>query len=179
MVKKKLVELAEWKALKDHVNEIRKYHLKDLFVQDKNRLNHFSLEDDDIYLDYSKNLITTRTMDLLIKLAYSRNLNSEIEKMFAGQKINQTEDRAVLHIAQRNLSRSPIFVNGHNIMPSVFEGLEKMKQTTRLIRGRKWRGYSHKPVKHIVNIGVGGSDLGPRVAFQALEFYSKRDLTFH
>ena len=80
MVKKKLVELAEWKALKDHVNEIRKYHLKDLFVQDKNRLNHFSLEDDDIYLDYSKNLITTRTMDLLIKLAYSRNLNSEIEK---------------------------------------------------------------------------------------------------
>ena len=175
----KLKRPSEWKLLTDHAREIKKVHLKDLFNRNPDRADLFSLKHGELFLDYSKNLITTRTMELLFKLARAKHLNDEIEKMFSGEKINRTEDRPVLHVAQRDLTGNPQRADGQNITPLIFSELEKMKKTAGLIRNRKWLGHSHKPVRHIVNIGIGGSDLGPRMAFQALEHLSHGDLTFH
>ena len=127
MLKKNLVKMPEWQALQNHYQEMTRLTLRDLFDRDRNRVERFSLREDDIYLDYSKNLINTRTMDLLLKLAVARNLKVEIGNMFGGQKVNQSEDRAALHIALRNLNGSPVTLNGSDVMPGVRSTLEKMK----------------------------------------------------
>ncbi|MCK4944433.1 MAG: glucose-6-phosphate isomerase, partial [Candidatus Aminicenantes bacterium] len=179
MLKKNLVKMPEWQALQNHYQEMTRLTLRDLFDRDRNRVERFSLREDDIYLDYSKNLINTRTMDLLLKLAVARNLKVEIENMFGGQKVNQSEDRAALHIALRNLNGSPVTLNGSDVMPGVRSTLEKMKILSRSVREGRWRGFSNKRINHIVYIGIGGSNLGPRMVVGALEFYRRRNLSFH
>lgn len=176
---KKRSELPEWQALARHSREIRARHLREMFRGDRNRGETFSLRHGDLFFDYSKNLITRRTMALLLDLARATGVDREIQRMFRGERINRTENRPVLHVALRNLDGAPLRVDGQNIMPSVSSEREKMKETSRQIRNRNWRGHSNKPVKHIVNIGIGGSDLGPKMVCQALKYFSHRDLTFH
>jgi glucose-6-phosphate isomerase len=153
--------------------------LRDLFAADKKRAEKFTLIEDDICFDFSKNRITEETLQLLIQLAVSRNLKQEIQRMFNGEKINQTENRAVLHVALRNLGNQPIFVDGQDVMPGIFAVLEKMKKLAEGIRCGDWKGFSGKPIKNIVNIGIGGSDLGPRMVTEALKYYSYRGLTVY
>jgi len=168
-----------WKQLGDHFQQIKTLHLRDLFNHDKKRAEKLSLVEGDIYFDYSKNRINDQTLSLLLQLVEFRNLKEEIEKMFKGQRINRTENRPVLHIALRNFSKKPILVDGQDVMPSVWAVLEKMKIISQDIRSGNWRGYSGKPVKNIVNIGIGGSDLGPRMVTEALKHYSLRDLNYY
>jgi len=176
---KKLTELKEWIELKEHYEKIKNIHLRELF-KDKKRAENFSLLDDDndILFDFSKNLITEKTLDLLINLAKTRNLEKEIERMFNGEKINNTENRAVLHIALRNIDNTPIYVDGKDVMPDVLNVLNKMKNFTNRVRNGEWLGYSGKRIKNVVNIGIGGSDLGPYMVTEALKMYSKRDMRF-
>jgi len=176
MTRKKLTETREWKKLRDHYSKIKNLHLRDLFRSDPDRAKTFTILHGDIYFDYSKNRITETTIQYLIDLANSRQLKKEIEKMFTGQKINRTENRAVLHIALRNFSQSPIIHDGKDVMPEVLAVLKKMKKASETIRNGKWRGLSGKQIKNIVNIGIGGSDLGPRMVTEALKFYSQREL---
>jgi len=169
-----LTESKQWKELEAHSEEIKKLHLRDLFKSDRQRGKRFSLldEEGEIYLDYAKNLIEPKTVDLLLQLAESRNLKEEIERMFRGEPINVTEKRAVLHIALRNLSNSPIYVDQKDVMPEVTAVLEKMKDTAGRIRSGEWLGFTGKKIKNIVNIGIGGSDLGPKMVCEALKFYA-------
>jgi glucose-6-phosphate isomerase len=176
MTQKKLLETREWEKLRDHYSKIKNLHLRDLFRSDPDRAKTFTILLDDIYFDYSKNRITETTIQYLIDLANGRQLKKEIEKMFTGQKINRTENRAVLHIALRNLSQSPILHDGKDVMPEVLAVLKKMKKAAETIRHGKWRGFTGKQIKNIVNIGIGGSDLGPRMVTEALKFYSQREL---
>ncbi len=176
MKSKKLTEIKEWQELGKHYQKIKNLHLRDLFNVDKNRAEKFTLYEGDICLDYSKNLVTEETMRLLFALARARNLKQEIEAMFRGEKVNRTENRAVLHVALRNLSRTPIFVDGKDVMPKVFTVLEKMKKVSEIIRAGQWKGFSGKRIRYVVNIGIGGSDIGPRMVTAALKYYSKRDL---
>ncbi len=176
MTQKKLIETREWEKLGSHYIEIKNLHLRDLFRSDKDRGRRFTILYGDIYFDYSKNRITETTIQYLINLARSRHLKDEVEKMFTGQKINRTENRAALHTALRNLSKSPILYDGKDVVPEVFTVIEKMKETSEKIRNGEWRGFSGKQIKNIVNIGIGGSDLGPRMVTEALKYYSRRDL---
>jgi glucose-6-phosphate isomerase len=176
MYDEKLTDIKEWKELKIHYNEIKKHHLRELFKYDKERSKIFSIYNEDIYFDYSKNLITSKTINLLLKLANSRQLKHEIERMFNGEKINKTENRPVLHIALRNMDKKPIFIDGKDIMPEVFSVIEKMRNLSIKIRNGKWKGFSNKKIKYIVNIGIGGSDLGPKMVVKALKYYSKRSI---
>ena len=178
MSKIKLTELKEWKELEEHFNDIRGYHLRDLFDDDKGRGDRFTVCDEGIYFDYSKNRITEKTMVLLINLANACNLKEEIEKMFKGEKINRTENRAVLHTALRNTGGDPLILDGNDVMPGVFSVLDRMKILSDKIRKGEWKGYSGKNVRNIVNIGIGGSDLGPVMVTEALKYYSQRDLKF-
>jgi glucose-6-phosphate isomerase len=171
-----ITETTQWKKLKDHYRKIKELHLRELFAADKKRAEKFTLIEDDICFDFSKNRVTEETLQLLIQLAVSRNLKQEIQRMFNGEKINRTEDRAVLHIALRNPGKQPIFVDGQDVMPAIFAVLEKMKKVSEEIRRGDWKGFSGKPIKNIVNIGIGGSDLGPRMATEALKYYSDRGL---
>ncbi len=171
-----LTETTQWKKLEDHYQKIKNFHLRDLFAADRKRAEKFTLIEDDICFDFSKNRITEETLQLLIQLAVSRNLKQEIEWMFSGEKINRTEDRAVLHVALRNLSEKPIFVDGQDIMPGIFAVLGKMKTISEAIRQGDWKGFSGKPIKNIVNIGIGGSHLGPWMVTEALKYYSEREL---
>jgi len=175
----KPTELAAWKALEAHHKEIAPVHLRDLFRQDPQRFEKFSLRFQDILLDYSKNRITDRTMSLLFDLARQADLGGWIEKMFTGQKINTTEDRAVLHIALRNRSNRPILVDGQDVMPAVNAVLKHMRQWTEAIRSGSWKGYSGKAITDVVNIGIGGSDLGPVMVTEALKPYGKPGLHVH
>ena len=163
-----------FKKLKAHHRTISKKHLKDLFAEDKNRFKKFSLRFNDILLDYSKNNINRRTMAYLTDLAKECNLNDAIEQMFSGQKINQTENRSVLHIALRNRSNTPILVDGKDVMPDVNEVLGEMKAFSEKIISGAWKGYSNKVITDIVNIGIGGSDLGPVMVTEALRAYQKK-----
>ena len=175
-MKEKLTASSEWKKLKEHFNKISNLHLRDLFKDDPARGKKFSFEACGLFFDFSKNLITDETVDLLIKLAERSSLKNEIEKMFTGEKINETENRAVLHIALRNRSGRPIFVDGADIMPQILAVLERMKRISDKIRRLEWKGFSGKPIKNIINIGIGGSDLGPVMVYEALKYYSNRDL---
>lgn len=173
------IQLAAWKALEKHYQEVAQLQMRDLFRQDPKRFEKYSLRFNDILLDYSKNRITDQTMPLLRNLAKEANLSGWIEKMFTGQRINTTEDRAVLHVALRNRSNRPIMVDGKDVMPEVNRVLAHMREFSESIRNGSWKGYSGKPITDVVNIGIGGSDLGPVMATEALKPYGKKGLRVH
>jgi glucose-6-phosphate isomerase len=160
-----------WKALKDHQQQISATHLRELFKQDPQRFDKFSLTLNDILFDYSKNLVTAETLELLTRLANECGLREAIEAMFGGEKINRTENRAVLHTALRNCFDKPVMADGKDVMPEVRQVLEQMKQFSQAIHQGEWKGYSGKKIKYIVNIGIGGSDLGPVMVTEALKPY--------
>ena len=168
-----------WKALKKHHQEIADLHMRQLFDEDPQRFEHFSLRLGEILFDFSKNRVIDETLTLLCDLARQAELAGWIEAMFAGEKINLTEDRAVLHIALRNRSNRSINVDGQDVMPKVNRVLEKMRAFSELVRGGEWRGYTGKPITDIVNIGIGGSDLGPKMVCEALKPYAQPGLNVH
>jgi len=174
-----LVETEEWRKLKRHFEEIKKLHLRYLFSTDKKRAERFAIDEGDIYFDFSKNLINQKSIDLLLKLARGRNVDIEAEKMFRGDKINQTENRPVLHIALRNLSQSPIILNQKDVMPEIVSVLSAMEKISEAIRSGKQRGYSGEKIMNVVNLGIGGSCLGPRMVTEALKQYACSDLRFY
>ena len=166
----------EFKALKAHYEQVRGLHLRQMFAEDPARAEKFSLEACDLFLDYSKNRITDETMKLLLALTQSANLRQAIDDMFSGRKINETENRAVLHIALRNRSNTPIKVDGKDVMPAVNAVLGRMAAFSGKVRSGEWIGHTGKRIRSIVNIGIGGSDLGPVMAYEALKPYSDRQL---
>ncbi len=167
-----------WKALEAHYNEARKLHLRDLFGADAKRAEKMTAEGAGLYLDYSKNRITDETLALLFELAKESELKERIDAMFRGEKINITEDRAVLHVALRAPRGATIVVNGVNVVPQVHAVLDRMADFSTRIRNGSWKGHTGKPIRNIVNIGIGGSDLGPVMAYEALKHYSDRSRTF-
>jgi len=173
-----LPDLTEYQALVDHQKRMADTHQIDLFAQDPERGRTFALEAVGIYLDYSKNLLTRQTLDLLEALANACGLDQRIAAMFRGDKINVTERRAVLHTALRAPAGAVIEVDGVNVVPQVHAVLERMSAFCEQVRSGRWQGYSKKPIRNIVNIGIGGSDLGPLMAYEALKHYSQRDLRF-
>ena len=173
-----ITEMKEWEQLQTHYKKIKDLHIKQLFSADDKRASSLSLFDEGIFFDYSKNRVTGETIKLLLNLAESAGLASKIDAMFSGKPINKTENRAVLHTALRNLSNEPVFTDGRDVMGDVRAVLAQMKDFSDKIRSRQWKGFSGKPIKNIVNIGIGGSDLGPAMATEALAFYSDRDLRF-
>lgn len=164
-------ETAAWKALIAHQADMKKVQMKDLFAKDSERFERMSLQFNDILFDYSKNLITEETLEKLLQLADDCKVETAKEAMFAGKKINETEDRAVLHTALRNFSDKPIIIDGEDIMTEVRETRQKMKSFCKKIHSGAWKGYSGKKIKNIVNIGIGGSDLGPVMVTEALRPY--------
>jgi glucose-6-phosphate isomerase len=167
-----------WQALEAHYLQISKVHLRQLFAEDPQRGEKMALETEDIYFDYSKNRITAETLALLLQLAAESGLRERIDAMFRGDKINITEKRAVLHVALRAPRSASIVVDGKNVVPEVHAVLDKMAAFADRIRGREWKGHTGKAIRNVVNIGIGGSDLGPVMAYEALRFYSDRALTF-
>ena len=174
----KLTDRASWKALEAHHAAIEGRHLRDLFAADPSRGEQLKAEALGIYLDYSKNRITGETVDLLLKLADEAGLRGKIDAMFSGEKINTTEGRSVLHVALRAPKGSSIVADGQNVVPEVHAVLDKMAGFAEKIRSGEWKGFTGKPIKTVVNIGIGGSDLGPVMAYEALRHYARRDLAF-
>lgn len=174
-----LTRLPSWQALKLHQKEIAPLHMRDLFQQDPQRFSRFSLDQGDFLLDYSKNRITEKTFALLMQLARETQLSQWTEKMFAGEAINFTEGRAVLHTALRNRSNKPVQVDGKDVMPDVKRVLAHMREFSEQVRSGQWLGYSGKAITDIVNIGIGGSDLGPVMVTEALKHYEKPGLNVH
>ena len=174
-----IVDSKEWKALQSHKCEIAHIHMRDLFNNDPHRFNQFSLHFDDILFDFSKNRINQKTLELLFNLGRQSNLKAKIRALFNGEKINVTEDRAALHIALRNRTNSPISINDEDVMPSVNDALIKMRRFVELVHSGNWKGYTGKPISDIVNIGIGGSDLGPKMVTHALKPYAKKNLRTH
>ncbi|WP_303902131.1 glucose-6-phosphate isomerase [Thiohalomonas denitrificans] len=168
-----------WNALIDHQREFQQIAMRDLFERDPRRFERFSLRFEDMLLDYSKNRITEETMTLLRQLAQEADVTGWADRMFRGEKINFTEDRAVLHVALRNRSGKPIRIGGEDVMPRVEAVLERMRRFTESVRSGQWRGYTGKPITDIVNIGIGGSDLGPLMVCEALKPYGKEGLSTH
>lgn len=174
-----LTQTAAWKALEAHYEATKSVTMKDLFANDPARFSKFSLQFEDILMDVSKNRITSETLDLLYALAEQQNVMGLAKRMYSGEKINTTEDRAVLHVALRNQSNTPIYVDGKDVMPEVNETLVRIKAFTEAVRSGTWKGHTGKAITTVVNIGIGGSDLGPVMVCEALKPYSKRDLTMH
>jgi glucose-6-phosphate isomerase len=168
-----------WQALEDHIKELKAKTISQLFQDDPRRFEKFSVNAAGILLDFSKNLLTDRTFSLLVDLAEERNLRSWIDKMFSGGKINITENRAVLHTALRNRSGTPIYVDDKDVMPDVNSVLKKVKNFSEDVRSGKWKGYTGKEITDIVNIGIGGSNLGPAMAVEALMPYATKRLKIH
>jgi glucose-6-phosphate isomerase len=168
-----------WLALQEHFNQIQNHSLRKAFEEDPNRYQKFSLTLNDILFDYSKNRITDETLPLLIALARDASLESKIKAMFSGEIINTTEHRAVLHTALRNRSNHPVYVNGQDVMPEVNEVLAKMRIFCARVRSGEWQGYTGKAITDIVNIGIGGSSLGPKMVSAALDPYSSDELKVH
>ena len=173
-----LRETEAWRALEEHAKEIRTSHLRDLFADDPSRGERMSLEAEGIFLDYSKNRISDETVKLLIALATERGVAERRDAMFAGEHINVTEDRAVLHVALRASKGERIEVDGEDVVPKVHEVLDRMSAFSDRIRSGEWKGHTGKRIRNVVNIGIGGSDLGPVMAYEALRHYAQRDLTF-
>ncbi len=173
-----LTKRAAWKALEDHYRKVRDLHLRQLFADDPQRAERMTAEAAGIYLDYSKNRITDETMRLLLQLAGESGLRSHIDAMFGGEKINVTENRAVLHVALRAPKGQAIMADGEDVVPRVHAVLDKMADFASRVRNGGWKGHTGKPIRHVINIGIGGSDLGPVMAYEALRHYSRRDLTF-
>jgi glucose-6-phosphate isomerase len=161
-----------------HHKQLQKIHLRKLFADDPARGERLKVEAVGLYLDYSKNRVTDQTLKLLVKLARDTGLPGRIEAMFSGEKINVTENRAVLHIALRAPKGASIVVDGKNVVPEVHAVLAKMADFSNRVRSGKWKGHTGKPIKNVVNIGIGGSDLGPVMAYEALRHYSERRMTF-
>jgi glucose-6-phosphate isomerase len=174
-----LTESVAWKALEAHYVATRGLRMRHLFEADSGRFRELSLSYDDLLFDFSKNRVTGETIDLLVELAESCKVPSFIARMFAGDKINFTEQRAVLHVALRNRKNTAIVVDGENVMPKVNAVLAKMRDFTESVRHGNWKGYTGKEIRHIVNIGIGGSDLGPVMATEALRPYWKAGLRVH
>ncbi len=174
--RKQLDRTPEWKALKAHAALWKGRSLRKLFAEDPRRAESFSLDACGWHLDYSKNLVDAETMSLLQALCTMADLRGNIDAMFSGARINATENRPVLHVALRNRSNTPISVRGKDVMPEVNAVLEKMSRFCDEVRSGRWLGYTGRPIRNVVNIGIGGSDLGPAMACEALKPYSKRDL---
>ncbi|GAB2907996.1 glucose-6-phosphate isomerase [Paralcaligenes ginsengisoli] len=168
-----------WQALHAHYQKTRTLHLRQLFNDDPQRGERFAVEACGIYLDYSKNRITAETIGLLLQLAEECKLGERIEAMFTGQKINVTERRAVLHTALRAPKEERIMLDGIDVVAEVHAVLEKMADFTHKIHNKEWLGYTGLPIRNVINIGIGGSDLGPVMAYEALRYYSRREMTFH
>ncbi|MBA9076774.1 glucose-6-phosphate isomerase [Rufibacter quisquiliarum] len=166
-----------WEKLSQHFSQLQSAHLIDLFAQDPERFQKFSLTFEDILLDYSKNRITEETRSLLVELAQECGLQDAIAAMFSGEKINFTEDRSVLHVALRNQSNTPVLVDGQDVMPEVNRVLAQVEKFSNAIISGDWKGYTGKPISTIVNIGIGGSDLGPVMVTEALGAYKKPNIT--
>lgn len=167
---------SSWKLLQQHAEEMKQVQIKDLFKDDTERFNKFSIKEGDIFFDYSKNRISDKTIELLVQLANDCKLKEAIEAMFGGNAINETEKRSVLHIALRNFSKTPLFSQGQDVMPLVKNVLGKMKKFSESVHSGKHRGYTGKKIKYIVNIGIGGSDLGPLMVTEALKPYAVDDM---
>jgi glucose-6-phosphate isomerase len=178
ITQKPVVKRRAWKALDAHYKELKKSHLRDLFADDPKRGERLTAEALGIYLDYSKNLATDETLRLLIQLAEESNLRPRIDAMFRGEKINITEKRAVLHVALRAPRGTSIMVDGENVVPAVHAVLDKMAAFSDRVRSGAWKGHTGKHIRNVINIGIGGSDLGPVMAFEALKHYSDRAMTF-
>jgi glucose-6-phosphate isomerase len=176
--RKSLTRLPAWKSLAEHNKEIKRLHLRDLFANDATRGEKFTADAAGVFLDYSKNRITNATLQLLLQLAEESDLRARIDAMFRGDKINVTEKRAVLHVALRAPSDATFLVDGKNVVPDVHAVLDKMTSFSNSVRNGQWLGQTGKRVKNIVNIGIGGSDLGPVMAYEALRHYTDRSLTF-
>ncbi|QOG23929.1 MULTISPECIES: glucose-6-phosphate isomerase [Bradyrhizobium] len=175
---KTVTELPAWKALSAHFQTIDRLHLRELFAQDPKRGERLTVEAAGLYLDYSKNRITDETLALLLELAEQSGLRARIDAMFRGEKINVSEKRAVLHVALRAPKGQSIPLDGEDVVPEVHSVLDRMADFSNRVRGGAWRGHTGKPIRNIVNIGIGGSDLGPVMAYEALKHYSDRAMTF-
>jgi glucose-6-phosphate isomerase len=176
--KRPAVKRQAWKDLGAHYKKIRDLHLRQLFANDPKRGEHFAAEAVDLYLDYSKNRITAETLPLLIRLAEESRLRERIDAMFRGDKINTTEKRAVLHTALRAPRDASIVVDGKNVVPEVHAVLDRMADFANRLRSGAWKGHTGKRIRNVVNVGIGGSDLGPVMAYEALKHYSDRTMTF-
>jgi len=174
-----LTEGAAWRALAAHHARMRDRHMRDLFAEDPGRFDRFSVRFEDILLDYSKNRVTEETMSLLFDLVDAAGVTDWRERMFSGERINFTEDRAVLHVALRNRSGRPILVDGEDVMPGVEAVLDHMRRFSEAVRSGEWRGYTDRPIRDVVNIGIGGSDLGPVMVTEALRPYGHERLRLH
>ncbi len=168
-----------WKKLEEHYNFMKGKHMKDMFEEDDQRFNKFSITFENILLDYSKNIISEETKNLLIELANEVDLEGAINSMFSGEKINVTEDRAVLHVALRNRSNTPVIVDGEDVMPKVNAVLNQVKEFSDKVSSGEWKGYTGKSITDIVNIGIGGSDLGPVMVTEALKSYQHDHINVH
>src|ERR1700741_2407107 len=173
-----LRNLPAWKALETHYSAARDLQLRQLFAGDPRRGERLALDAVGLYLDYSKNRVTDETLKLLLQLAEECRLRARIDAMFSGEKINITENRAVLHVALRAPKGASIVVDGENVVPEVHAVLDKMAGFADRIRGGDWKGYTGKRIRNVINIGIGGSDLGPVMAYEALKHYSERNMTF-
>ncbi|HVP28145.1 MAG TPA: glucose-6-phosphate isomerase [Myxococcota bacterium] len=167
-----------WKALEAHHRSVRDLHLRDLFARDPQRGERLTAEAAGIFLDYSKNRITDETLALLVRLADECGLRTRIDAMFRGEKINVTEDRAVLHVALRAPKGTRIVVDGEDVVPKVHAVLERMSAFCERVRGGEWKGHTGRRIRNVVNVGIGGSDLGPVMAYEALRHYGERSMTF-
>jgi len=177
-VKKRAIKQAAWKALASHYKTVSKLHLSQLFADDPKRGQRMTVEAVGLYLDYSKNRITDETLKLLLQLAGESGLRARIDAMFRGDKINITEKRAVLHTALRAPRDASIIVDGQNVVPEVHEVLDRMADFSNRVRSGEWTGHTGKRIRNVINIGIGGSDLGPVMAYEALRYYSDRSMTF-
>jgi glucose-6-phosphate isomerase len=169
---------AAWRALAAHYQEVKEVHLRTLFVQDAHRGERLAVEAVDLYLDYSKHRITDETLRLLLDLAAESGLRERIDAMFRGDKINVTENRAVLHVALRAPRDRQIIVDGQDVVPEVHRVLDKMTEFADRVRGGEWQGHTGRRIRNVVNIGIGGSDLGPVMAYEALRRYAAREMRF-
>ena len=172
LINRPFTALPAYSQLQEHYDQLKDRHMRDLFAEDSNRFTTFTRQFEDILLDFSKNRITQQTLDLLLQLADQAGLADAISRMFSGDKINRTEDRAVLHVALRNRSNTPIMVDGEDVMPAINDVLDRMKTFTERVRSGEWKGYTGETITDIVNIGIGGSDLGPVMVTEALKPYA-------
>src|SRR5918994_1512781 len=173
-----LTKRQPWNALTAHHQSVREVHLRKLFADDPTRGERMTAEAVGLYLDYSKNRITDDTLTLLLRLADESGLRARIDAMFRGEKINITENRAVLHVALRAPRGASIVVDGENVVPQVHAVLDKMADFSNHVRSGSWKGHTGKGIRNVINIGIGGSDLGPVMAYEALKQYSERAMTF-
>src|ERR1700689_2271478 len=173
-----LRERPAWKALEQHYAEIAEVHLRQLFADDPGRGERLTAEAAGLYLDYSKNRVTDETMRLLVQLAEESGVAEHRDAMFRGERINVSENRSVLHVALRMPKGSSLVVDGTDVVAQVHEVLDAMTDFAQRVRSGQWQGFTGKPIRNIINIGIGGSDLGPVMAYEALRYYTRRDLQF-